>query len=140
MTHIHKNASPTAMECRKCKRISFSRNKLRRHLKENPHFQSWNALDSGEEVVPTMLNSERLMPNHRAGDEPEFRIKGMADTPDDDVAEENADHAPCAVCMRNSNSKKAFFQHLHLWISLAEAKMRSKRRLENNLNIEDSRR
>lgn len=166
MAHIHENVSPTAKECRTCRRVFLSNNKFRKHLKDPKPAQGQNGTASKAEV-PNIIITERPVSTLWTDDAPldfwadegpkfrtegslakertETRIKEMAGIPDDRIVlipedqltDDKADPTPCAVCLRqNFKSKKAFFQHLHRVHHYRNPKFVHRRLVESNFFLE----
>ncbi|KAF2788928.1 kinase-like protein [Melanomma pulvis-pyrius CBS 109.77] len=166
MAHIHENISPTAKECRTCRRVFLSINKFRKHSKAPKHVQGQNETASKAGVSNSTI-TERLFSTLWTDDAPhdvwteegpkfrtkeslakektETRIKKMAGVPDDRIVlipddyltDDKADPTPCAVCLRQDfESKKAFFQHLHRVHHYRNPKYVYRRLVESNFFLE----
>ncbi|KAF2257894.1 kinase-like protein, partial [Lojkania enalia] len=118
MTLIRKISS-TAKECRQCRCVFLSNNKLHKHLQETLHYRDENEESSDEEgpLEPAARNEplgeigfriKGADAQNEALNQVGFRIKGAATGY---VSEENP--RICAVCKRDFDAKKHLFKHLH---------------------------
>jgi hypothetical protein len=140
MVLIRKNISPSAQECYKCGNVFLSNTQLRKHMKA-VHRPIIGSVDfkSGKGQAPKF--SEDPTPDIWIEDRLEFDNGSMTIQPlADGTAHGTVDPSPCLVCMRNFNSKKRFFQHLHCQNHWRNEYYVLKRRSENEININNSKR
>ncbi|KAF2659831.1 kinase-like protein [Lophiostoma macrostomum CBS 122681] len=109
LTIARTTISTASQECRTCKRVLFSSNQLRKHLKETGHSRKSDLYRTDEQM--TIL--QRPAPETSVDGEAEFKIKGIAELPSSKMTNTESKHSPCAVCLRQFKSKGKFFQHLH---------------------------
>lgn len=145
MVLIRNNISPNAQECRKCGNVFLSNNQLRKHIKAaHRHLAGSNVLTSGRgqaEKSPENPTPGNPIPKIWIEDNFEFD----SDPPpgpslEDSAIRDVSKPSPCVVCMRNFDSKKRFFQHLHCQRHWRDGYYVLKRRSENEMNINHSKR